>query len=247
MDGTKDGSGRAKYDRVVALAHLDPIAYDQQRGGAAKKMGVRLSTLDREVARCRAALGKKPSTPEEKPDLAKLAASAKRITECEDVLALFAQDFSQLVAGEEKNAKALYLVGTSRLFRKPMHVRATIDHDYRAVRSLMGDVLAASAEVQISKRIAETIAAVKKTQPTDKNKGASVRAVAQELKLDRTPTWRRLGAAEQAGHLVNVEQRRGRPGQYRTLAGQDPAGEEILPTCAALREAVRERRKARSK
>ena len=121
MDGTKDGSGRAKYDRVVALAHLDPIAYDQQRGGAAKKMGVRLSTLDREVAQCRAALGKKPSTPEEKPDLAKLAASAKRITECEDVLALFAQDFSQLVAGEEKNAKALYLVGTSRLFRKPMH------------------------------------------------------------------------------------------------------------------------------
>ena len=126
-------------------------------------------------------------------------------------------------------------------------IRATIDHDYRAVRSLMGDVLAASAEVQISKRIAETIAAVKKTQPTDKNKGASVRAVAQELKLDRTATWRRLGAAEQAGHLVNVEQRRGRPGQYRTLAGQDPAGEEILPTCAALREAVRERRKARSK
>ena len=54
MDGTKDGSGRAKYDRVVALAHLDPIAYDQQRGGAAKKMGVRLSTLDREVAQCRA-------------------------------------------------------------------------------------------------------------------------------------------------------------------------------------------------
>ena len=49
------------------------------------------------------------------------AASARHIIECEDVLALFVQAWRKLVAGEEKNAKLLYLVATSRLFDKCMN------------------------------------------------------------------------------------------------------------------------------
>ena len=48
-------------------------------------------------------------------------ASAKRIIECGNVLDLFAQAWRKVVAGEEKNAKLLYLVATSRLFDKCMN------------------------------------------------------------------------------------------------------------------------------
>ncbi len=114
-------SDRAEDDPIIALAHLDPIAYDQQRVVAAKAMGVRVSTLDVQVAQCHASLAKRRARSEKKPDVDQLAASAKSIIECDDVLGLFAEELSRGVAGETKNAKTLYLVGTSRLFAKTMH------------------------------------------------------------------------------------------------------------------------------
>ena len=112
---------KTEDDRLVTLACLDPIAYDQRRLAVANEMGVRVSTLDEQVKQCRASLAKRRAHSEKKPDLDQLAASAEQIIQCEDVLALFAEQFGKLVAGEEKNAKLLFLVGTSRLFRKPMH------------------------------------------------------------------------------------------------------------------------------
>jgi 5S rRNA maturation endonuclease (ribonuclease M5) len=50
-----------------------------------------------------------------------LKASAAEIIASSDVLALFEKDWRLLVAGEVANAKLLYLVATSRLFRKAMH------------------------------------------------------------------------------------------------------------------------------
>ena len=47
-------------------------------------------------------------------------ASARTIIECSNVLELFEQSWRELVAGEEKNAKLLYLVATSRVFDKCM-------------------------------------------------------------------------------------------------------------------------------
>lgn len=46
--------------------------------------------------------------------------TAQSIIESGDVLKLFAEEYAHLIAGEEKIGKLLYLVGTSRLFRKPM-------------------------------------------------------------------------------------------------------------------------------
>ena len=54
-------------------------------------------------------------------DIARWEASARHIIECDDVLDLFARELQKLIAGEESNAKVLYLVGTSRLLDKPMH------------------------------------------------------------------------------------------------------------------------------
>jgi hypothetical protein len=54
-------------------------------------------------------------------DADKLAASAHRIIECENVLDLFAKEIGKVIAGEEQNAKMLYLVATSRLFSKCMN------------------------------------------------------------------------------------------------------------------------------
>jgi putative DNA primase/helicase len=51
----------------------------------------------------------------------KLAASAKEIIESPNVLDRFSADWRNLVAGEERNAKILFLVATSRLFSKTMH------------------------------------------------------------------------------------------------------------------------------
>ena len=47
-------------------------------------------------------------------------ASAGAIIDSDDVLALFARVWRKVVAGEEKNAKLLFLIGTSRLFKKCM-------------------------------------------------------------------------------------------------------------------------------
>ena len=51
----------------------------------------------------------------------RLEASAAEIIGCGNVLERFAQSWSRLMAGEEKNAKLLYLVATSRLFSKCMN------------------------------------------------------------------------------------------------------------------------------
>ena len=47
-------------------------------------------------------------------------ASAGAIIDSDDVLALFARVWRKVIAGEEKNAKLLFLIGTSRLFKKCM-------------------------------------------------------------------------------------------------------------------------------
>jgi hypothetical protein len=48
--------------------------------------------------------------------------SARYIIECDDVLELFAHSWRRVIAGEENNAKLLYLAATSRVFPKCMNV-----------------------------------------------------------------------------------------------------------------------------
>jgi hypothetical protein len=105
--------------RIAELAQLSGIDYDRKREEVAKELGIRKSTLDKAVEEQRDAQSRKAAAPPP-PDLGKLAALSAEIIECTDVLSLFAETFGKLIAGETKNAKILYLAGTSRLFDRPM-------------------------------------------------------------------------------------------------------------------------------
>src|SRR5688572_21304873 len=54
-------------------------------------------------------------------DLAHWEQSARPIIECSNILDRFVRSWRHLIAGEEKNAKLLYLVATSRLLGKCMN------------------------------------------------------------------------------------------------------------------------------
>jgi hypothetical protein len=95
-------------DPFVALARLSRLAYEQQRHDIAKRMNVRVGFLDEQVAKARTALAQSArAAAEVKPTIDQLEASARDIINSKDVLALFARDFRQFVAGEEKNAEML--------------------------------------------------------------------------------------------------------------------------------------------
>jgi phage/plasmid primase-like uncharacterized protein len=106
---------------LAALKLEDHLAYEQERQQAANSLKIRLSILDEEVDRRVSALKAQQQTSPPSFNIDLLAVSAREIIASEDVLALFAKEIGRLIVGEEKNAKILYLVATSRLFDKTMH------------------------------------------------------------------------------------------------------------------------------
>jgi phage/plasmid primase-like uncharacterized protein/predicted transcriptional regulator len=117
----------AMVKELAGLKQHDPARYENLLAKL-KKAGIRAAVLDRNVnAVIKADAARRAAThASNKPvevDIDKLAASARDIIHAVDVLGLFAANFAELYAGEEANAKLLYLVGTSRLFerKKTMH------------------------------------------------------------------------------------------------------------------------------
>jgi hypothetical protein len=103
---------------IERLALLPDLAYQLEREAAAKRLRLSLAVLDKHVkSRRRKAAKKSASTfdPDELQD------GASHIIRHPDILSLFAKDFGEVIAGEAVNGKLLYLVGTSRLFAKPMN------------------------------------------------------------------------------------------------------------------------------
>ena len=121
-------------------------------------------------------------------------------------------------------------------------VLATIDQDYGTVRPLMADLLATTTEVKVRQAIIDTVEAVRSQQPPG-TRGATVLEIAGQLRLDRSAAYRRLQQAEHGGYVVNVEERKGHPGQYRTTPEADDMPDaEMLPTVEQLKEALERRR-----
>jgi phage/plasmid primase-like uncharacterized protein len=114
--------------------------------------------------------------------------------------------------------------------------------DYEAVLPLMNEVLATSVEVRVRDAIVDTIEAVEACEGHNSTVGASVRMIAERLRIDRSAAWRRVNAAVDGGYLINLETRRGQPGQYRTTGERMP-NVDILPTVEVLREALEQRRR----
>jgi hypothetical protein len=116
-------------------------------------------------------------------------------------------------------------------------VIADIEHDYAVVRELLNPILAEGSGVALNKAMTETIAAVvEATANLSEAEGATAKDIASILKLDKSAARRRLLAACDDDHVVNLEQRRGMPGKYRAAAQSiDPVS--ILPTSERLRAA----------
>lgn len=112
-------------------------------------------------------------------------------------------------------------------------ILAEID-DYSAVRALVADLVAEAAEVTVSKTIRQTVEAVSRIISGGATE-VTVVAIARELKLDSSSTWRRVQAAIQRGFLRNNEDR---PRQAARIVLADPLPEQLvlLPTAEAVRD-----------
>ena len=105
---------------VAELAKLSPLEFDQVCKHQADFLGVQVSTLRSEVKKARGKSKKSESAPAPTTDISHLEMSAGAIIDSDDVLGLFEKAWAKVVAGEQRNAKLLYLVATSRLFDKCM-------------------------------------------------------------------------------------------------------------------------------
>lgn len=115
------GDGKSDDDLIDELAALPQLQYEKRREQAAKRLGVRVSVLDKLVD---AAQGEKSASAKRPPpalDPDELKCSAAHIIENNNILDLFAKEFSKVIAGETVNGKLLYLVATSRLLNKTMN------------------------------------------------------------------------------------------------------------------------------
>ena len=65
--------------------------------------------------------------------------------------------------------------------------------------------------------------------------------IADKLGLDTSPTYRRLRAAEDAGVVINLEERPRRPGRYQ-LTGEPAEPVSLLPTPEQLSSALQQRK-----
>lgn len=99
--------------------------------------------------------------------------------------------------------------------------------DYAVVRALVMDLVSEGVEARVSATIRETVAAVAALTASD-DATASITQIAKELKLDKGAASRRVAAARDAGYLVNLEDKKGKPA--RLVIGADlPDDLDILP------------------
>ena len=112
---------------------------------------------------------------------------------------------------------------------------ATITGDYAVIRELMGDTLSTASEIKVAKNILETVEAV--NELARGRDGAKARMIADKLGMDKSTVYRRLRAAEDAGYVINLEERKGRAGRYICAEEKPPKSAELLPTVDELKEA----------
>jgi phage/plasmid primase-like uncharacterized protein len=148
------------------------------------------------------------------------------------------RDFGQLLRAIKAHA---LLHREHRECDESRTIRATIGEDYAICRALLADTLAEATEVKLRKTVIETTEAVREVQPDEHQQGATVRAIAQALNLDRSAARRRLYAAEGEGLIVNIETREHHTARYRVATEEEQvAGDALLPTVDELRAAIRE-------
>jgi hypothetical protein len=100
--------------------------------------------------------------------------------------------------------------------------------DYARVRELVADLVAEGVEATVSPIVRQTVEAVKRLINEGDEEHATNRAVADDLKIDKAATSRRVRVAVDRGYLKNLEDRKGRPA--RLVVGEPmPEDAQILP------------------
>jgi hypothetical protein len=108
---------------------------------------------------------------------------------------------------------------------------ATID-DYRAIRDLVADLVAEGVGATVAPIVRETVKAVSRLVGDGRDE-VTISEVAKELKLDVSPTSRRVKMAIAKGYLKNRETKPRQPA--RLVPGEElPEEIEILPTAERL-------------
>jgi hypothetical protein len=112
---------------------------------------------------------------------------------------------------------------------------ASID-DYAKVLEVAGPLVSQGIGAGVIGTIRETVGAVGALQG-EHAEGATALAVSKHLGIDKSNAGRRLTVAAAAGYVVNLEDRRGKPGRWVTDE-QLPNDKGVLPTIAGLVRAV---------
>ncbi len=113
-------------------------------------------------------------------------------------------------------------------------VVASID-DYSVIRGLVQDLMSEAVEQTVSPTVRETVHAVHKLMDESGSGHATIRQVAEALRLDRSAATRRVNAAIRAGWLVNEGEQDGKTRAKRLIIGaQLPEDVPLLPEPASL-------------
>ncbi len=104
--------------------------------------------------------------------------------------------------------------------------------DYAVVRELVADLVAEGVDATVSPTVRETVRAVERLTQEDEHVG--LKAVANELNIDKASASRRVRAARDAGYLVNLEETKGKPSKL-AIGESLPADLVILPEPETLR------------
>jgi hypothetical protein len=100
--------------------------------------------------------------------------------------------------------------------------------DYVRVRDLVSGLIAEGVEATVPKTMRETVEAVDNVIDGWGEEHATIKAVAEELDIDKAAASRRVRTAIGRGYLKNLEDRKGHPARI-VLAESMPEDEEILP------------------
>jgi hypothetical protein len=105
--------------------------------------------------------------------------------------------------------------------------------DYARVRELVSGLIAEGVEATVPKTIRQTVEAVDNVIDGWGEEYATIKAVAEDLEIDKAAASRRVRTAIGRGYLKNLEDRRGHPAQL-VLAERMPEDQEILPAPKVL-------------
>jgi hypothetical protein len=103
-------------------------------------------------------------------------------------------------------------------------VVATIG-DYEVVHGLVAEIVAEAAGATVPASVRQTVEVVADQQRAE---GVKLADIARKLGIERSAAQRRIQTARDRGYLVNLEDKRGRPGRY-ALGDEMPGETDVLP------------------